>query len=327
MKTHLWDSLVKVLGGVVAAHYLKKPSFAYIISTRYPSASSFFLDSLNQLMMRMGSVRTFPLTTVTFELTNVCNLKCSICPVNSGMKRERGLFPLEEYKRIIDSNPRIKRVGLVNWGEPLLHPEFIEFIRYASSKGIHTSTTTNAVLLDEGQCKSIMNSGLDIMRFSLDAVGYEYEKIRGFDYRTVKQNIERFIEYRNRNKPQMKIEITAVIGKDNEASISALKEEWQGRVDFINFQPMLLFTKYSRRQACRELWRSLYVLVDGTVIPCCADYEGLLNVGNAFRQDLRKIWNGVAIRQLRQAHLAKKFDATCAACAEFSSNKIESRFQ
>jgi MoaA/NifB/PqqE/SkfB family radical SAM enzyme len=243
------------------------------------------------------------------------------------MKRKRGLFPLKEYKRIIDANPLIRRVGLVNWGEPLLHPEFVEFITYASSKGIHTSTTTNAVLLNEGKCKEIISSGLDIMRFSMDAVGKEYEKIRGHNYLEVKQNIERFIEYRNRNNPRMKIEITAVIGNDNEADIGALKEEWKGKVDFINFQPLLLFQKHSRQQACRELWRSLYVLVDGTVIPCCADYEGLLDVGNAFTQDLEKIWNGRLIRELRRGHLSRRFQATCALCSEFSSSRIESRFQ
>ena len=50
--------------------------------------------------------------------------------------RKREMLDLELYKKIINENPQLDRVVLMNWGEPLLHPHLVEMISYAHKKNI-----------------------------------------------------------------------------------------------------------------------------------------------------------------------------------------------
>ena len=40
---------------------------------------------------------------------------------------------------------------------------------------------------------------------------------------------------------------------------------------------------------CYGLRRQLGILVDGTVVPCCLDQDGIINLGNIFNEDLENI--------------------------------------
>ena len=40
---------------------------------------------------------------------------------------------------------------------------------------------------------------------------------------------------------------------------------------------------------CYALKDHLGILVDGTVVPCCLDSEGIINLGNIFKDDIKDI--------------------------------------
>ena len=46
-------------------------------------------------------------------------------------------------------------------GEPYLNPDFLKMVKYASSKGIYTATSTNAHYLNDDNARRTVESGLD----------------------------------------------------------------------------------------------------------------------------------------------------------------------
>jgi len=64
-------------------------------------------------------------------------------------------------------------------GEPYLNPNFLDMVKYASVKGIYTSTSTNAHYLNKEQAKKTVESKLDRLIISIDGTTQEtYEQYR-----------------------------------------------------------------------------------------------------------------------------------------------------
>lgn len=70
--------------------------------------------------------------TVWFEITNQCNQKCTFCP-DRNRQGARTRITLDRFKRCIDdlrSQFRVGSMQLNAYGEPLLHPDIGEMLRY-----------------------------------------------------------------------------------------------------------------------------------------------------------------------------------------------------
>ena len=109
---------------------------------------------------------------IKIEPTNLCNLKCPLCPTNCAMSRARGDMSLVLFKKIIDSfeKDEIKKINLWNFGEPLLNKDIFEMVRYAAKKGIRVIISTNSTMLDKEIRKNILYSGLDTIIVCLDGM-------------------------------------------------------------------------------------------------------------------------------------------------------------
>lgn len=112
------------------------------------------------------------------NITENCNIRCIHCGVvddttkNGGLKKEKIFEIIDELSE--DDGSALAISG----GEPLLHKDCLEIIKYASGK-IKTSLSTNATLIDEkiAQTFSFLNIDLQI---SLD--GYDdatHDRVRG----------------------------------------------------------------------------------------------------------------------------------------------------
>ena len=57
------------------------------------------------------------------------------------------------------------------------------------------------------------------------------------------------------------------------------------------------------------------ILVDGTVIPCCLDSAGIINLGNVYKQDLNDIIGSDLFKEMKQGFLNnKKIHELCKKC-------------
>ena len=141
-------------------------------------------------------VSEFPLH-LDIEATGVCNLMCSHCFRHS-RRSEIGDMNFEIFKKIIDEGEEYGLYAIdPSWmGESFLHPQIIEMIDYAKSrKVVDVMIHTNGTLVDEKMSKRILNSGLDTIIFSVDAITeatYNTVKV-GSDFREVNRNIQYLI--------------------------------------------------------------------------------------------------------------------------------------
>ena len=97
-----------------------------------------------EFRLRRTSVHGRPYVLV-IDPTNVCNLRCPLCPTGLMQRgRKAGMIPWETFTAVVDqAAPWAYKVNLFNWGEPLLHTHLFEMIRYAKSKNLGTSMSSN----------------------------------------------------------------------------------------------------------------------------------------------------------------------------------------
>lgn len=313
------------LSRFLARRVFGKPEFEELIRQAHPTPRSYLYDTLNQLAFALRLPWVYQTTSITVEPTNTCNLRCTTCPLSGRMKRARRLMDFGLYRRIVEENPRVDRLVLSNWGEPLIHPRIFEMIALAAEQGKETMITTNALLLDGRRIADFLRSGISRVRFSVDGDPETHRRIRGVELGEVRERILEFLAERDRGGYRTKVDVSIVLNAETERVYPEFRRAWEPLVDFVNVQPWVSFREPGRRAACRELWRNVVVLSDGKVVPCCMDFEGFLEVGDAGQSTIEEIVNGPAYRRLRRRHLRGDF-GFCNVCTEYGSELISPRF-
>ena len=118
---------------------------------------------------------------LSFEPTTSCNLRCPECP--SGLRsftRPTGMLPDALFRKTIDEvASRLWYLIFYFQGEPYLHPNFLDLVKYAADKGIYTATSTNAHYLNDQNARRTVESGLDRLIISLDGTTQDvYQQYR-----------------------------------------------------------------------------------------------------------------------------------------------------
>lgn len=135
---------------------------------------------------------------IDIETSSHCNLKCKYCPSLS-LQANEGHMDFGFFKSIID---RINfPTAVVPWlnGEPLLHPQYYEMIRYITDRDIPCYITTNGTIWNDKLFQYITeDTSCYQIIFSIDGIwdkkSKSIEKARpGSDRKKIKENIERFL--------------------------------------------------------------------------------------------------------------------------------------
>lgn len=271
------------------------------------------------------------------EINNSCNLACVMCP-RAAMRRPVRLMTLEEFQPIAAAagSAGIRRLRLFLLGEPLLHPDLLEMVRFAKTAGLPSvEINTNAVALSPELSRSLMAAGLDEIVFSLDGVDAEsYESIRlGASYEQVVENIETFLRLREEaGTKRPRAIVQTILMRPTQRGMQQFVERWQGRADLVRVQAVREYHgieglsvcsrgEFGELRPCPALWSYLVVLSNLQVVPCCTDINGDMALGDVRERPLLDIWrHHPRLQALRRAHLALDFSAypLCAGC-EFIS--------
>lgn len=100
-------------------------------------------------------------------VTDNCNLDCHYCNEYDNSVPHPDTDDLKKWMRKIRDLGAL-RLGYLG-GEPLLHPDFVELVRYGKELGFEKlSMSTNAFLLTEKILRDLEEAGLDSMQFSVD---------------------------------------------------------------------------------------------------------------------------------------------------------------
>lgn len=119
---------------------------------------------------------------VFIEVTNRCNLLCETCPRTYFDREPLKSLTLEEFVQVAEQFPNMQQAELHGIGEPLLNRELPQIIRYLKRRGVKVVTNSNATLLTPKWQNDLIESGLDVLRCSIDGAQKEtYARIRGAD--------------------------------------------------------------------------------------------------------------------------------------------------
>lgn len=123
---------------------------------------------LNKIL-RFGLMKRFRSgIRVHFILTFACNFDCYYCTWRGGGGYPKSdIMRFDKWKEIIDNFPlKIQEVTLTG-GEPMLHPDFVQIVKYLLSKGIYVSIWTNLSLLTGLELPKTHRLRFDASRHSL----------------------------------------------------------------------------------------------------------------------------------------------------------------
>ena len=272
-----------------------------------------------------------PPRTWMVEVTNRCNLSCPMCPRESVSFATQDM-DLAFIKKLLDDNPGLESIWPYGYGESFLHPDLFEIIRYAKTKRIVVSLSTNGTLLTTDNTKRLIESGLDYMILAIDgATAATYERYRyGARFERVVANVERLLALKNHSRTEMHVTVQMIRMEGNEAEIDQFRRMWKRKgVDCVRVRqdltrkPAGLPSHFrGAHRPCFFLWRGpAFIQAAGTLLPC-PYYHGSEPFGDLRSQSMAEAWNSEKMVRLRDAHL--RGDLTefpvCAGCPRYQPN-------
>lgn len=240
---------------------------------------------------------------VYIEISNVCNLSCSFCPKT---KRNPKMMDKKEFEAVIKKvTPFTDYVYFHLLGEPLLHPDLATFLKIAEENGLKVIITTNGTLLKDKQ--EILLSSKSHYKTVISLHSFEANQNQNFD-----DYINNCLDYAKTAEGEkiVALRLWNSGGKDElnkeilEKIESHFPTPWRetrggkqiGNNVYIQFGdkfdwPDISAPNTSNTAFCYGLRDQIGVLADGTVVPCCLDNNGEINLGNIFESDLDDIIN------------------------------------
>lgn len=262
----------------------------------------------------------FPLH-LDIETTNVCNLKCPMCPRTILLQKhefsEQGYMTKEDFKNIIDQavENEIYSIKLNYLGEPMLHKDVVWQVEYAKKVGItDVMMNSNGSLLTKQLGEDLLKAGLDKLFISFDSISPDiYERQRkGTSLGTVVNNLYEFIKLRNEKYPNTHVRVSMIMYKTDEwlAQFEGLKAMWKNLVDAVgygfyverDYDYVDIYPKV-KGFYCEQLFQRMFLKYNGNVTVCCVDDQDEYIVGNWKKEKLKDIWNSPSYKNIRKKHL------------------------
>ncbi|MEJ2169513.1 MAG: SPASM domain-containing protein, partial [Desulfobacterales bacterium] len=197
-------------------------------------------------------------------------------------------------------------------------------------KNQYTKVSTNGGLLTEHMVKGLLDSGLHKLKISLQSLNPKrYWTIMGLPLNRTLKNIDRFLTLKEQGGyKRPKLQIVTVDSIYNHDELFDIREYWQRRgipthteyvenranhqsirAAAVGSEPLRAFSW------CRRLMEQIYVLYDGRMLQCCADWDQRSIMGDLTRQPLADIWYGSRYSQYRRQFLAGDVqNMICASC-------------
>jgi len=117
---------------------------------------------------------------VVWNITRTCNLRCVHCYSDSYAQKYPGELTGEQARAVIDDVARFGVPALLfSGGEPLVRPDLPDLMRYARSKQLRLTLSTNGTLIDEVTARILHEIGLSYVGISLDGIGETNDEFRG----------------------------------------------------------------------------------------------------------------------------------------------------
>lgn len=279
------------------------------------------------------------------ELTNLCNFNCCFCPTGTkAMQRIKGYMPENVVQALIENihKYQIPGVRFIRWGEPTIHPQYIEIMKRVKEAGARIHMNTNGIKLDQDQIRQLIDMELDSIKFSFQGAdqGTYNEMREGGDYDRLLQIVrDMYLLRGDRLYPY--IQISTTLTGESAQQIENFKNDIGAYCDYYNIGYTQLNhlnvddmkideaekdkirklqehekLNHEYLEVCPEAFDKLSVNWNGDVTLCCSDYDNFLIIGNILDMDLKQLFNSHAANQYRDLIEKKQYGRIkcCSTC-------------
>jgi len=260
------------------------------------------------------------------EITNSCNLACAFCAASARPKADMAVETFEHAA--LQAGDLAAVIFLHLLGEPFMHPRLPEILGVCSRLGLKVNLVTNGLLLDKFGPAIFSEKCLGQVSVSLHALTGLPPALRG-------ETLLRFTAFA-RSRPRGLIVSFRLRGNPEDAFIKETKafllktlaadgagERVRDGLKlsegvYLNFGSIFDWPGGPGGKAktgCLGLRHHFGILSDGRVVPCCADFDGALALGNIKDKPLAAILASPEARALRDSIAGKTpMPPYCASC-------------
>ncbi|MBI5873350.1 MAG: radical SAM protein [Candidatus Omnitrophica bacterium] len=130
--------------------------------------------------------KSAPPEAITFFLTRLCNLRCKMCgqwgDVGIAKAQDAGKLQnwlgFDEIREVLEEVKVFKPNITLFGGEPLMHPDCLDIMRYIKKLKLHGVIITNGTLLEK-VAQDMVEAGWDELNISIDGDAPLHDEIRG----------------------------------------------------------------------------------------------------------------------------------------------------
>jgi MoaA/NifB/PqqE/SkfB family radical SAM enzyme len=259
---------------------------------------------------------------IQIQTVTGCNAGCIFCP-NGKTRRKIPMgrrMDMDLYHSIVDQSIElgIRRYSAYLMNEPMLDPELPERITYVSARikrPQYIKVTSHGGLMTEKMAKGLLDSGLDKLKISIQSLNADaYRRIMRLPLEKTLKNIDRLLELKKQGGYKLpRIEIVMVDSIQTHDEIPRMRKYWQDRDIKLYVEPVenragqqnIRETAVGAKNLyafswCRRLMEQIYILYDGRMVQCCADWEQRSVMGDLNQQRLADIWYGARYSEYRR---------------------------
>ena len=259
--------------------------------------------------------------------SSFCNFNCLQCPRQVKVPRReitglgQGYMKIDLVQKLVNEfehQDSFMGVLFALYGEPLMNPDIVDFVRIIKATGKNVQITTNGFFLKTDMAEKLIGAGLDKIKISFQGTTkeeYSYWRNNSY-YDEIINNIDELINVRNTLKSDLFIQVGTSVANDTDEQIKEFMNYWSNRVDHVYYDYTgLLHLKEKdyvkdksfrheavrREELCFDIFSRMTVLYNGWV-PLCVDEEEHI-LANLYRQSISDVWHGEQFRANRQTIL------------------------
>lgn len=261
---------------------------------------------------------------IYIELTNVCGLHCSFCPTKELANTTMDLTFFEAT--IKQAKEYTKEIACHVMGDPLTLPNLRDYLDVIHKHGLKALLTTSGYFIKKHATATLFHPAVKQINISLNSYNKNDTAIRFEQYihpilnlcqEKMALNKELFINLRMWNLDDAMSELSF-----NNQVIEVLNKTFHLELDIKTLNPksktsirlgnkvLLHFDTYFEWPAltnqtyghgtCQGLKSHIAILSNGTVVPCCLDSKGVINLGNLHKNPLSKILQSSRTQNMRE---------------------------
>ena len=265
---------------------------------------------------------------VYFEITNICNAACTFCPGNS---REARFVTDDEFDAVLSKlKGRAEYLYFHLMGEPFLHPRVSEFAARAKKCGFKVMITTNGILSREVGIPLVNTGAISKVSISLHSHEANDLGISLNDYLNDCLDLAK-ASAENGTVCALRLWNLGAENAQNSTVLGVLRDRFGSNWSEIRSGYKLseyIFLEYGERfdwpdekndecdvTFCHALRNQIGILSNGTVVPCCLDAEGRIDLGNIYESTFDEILSTKRAKALYDGFSAHKpTEKLCQSC-------------